>query len=74
LSSIAVLKAKTGDLPRAVELAAFCLAHPATAKETQVAAAKLLDELTLQMPPAALDIAQTEAKTKTLEQIVAALT
>jgi len=73
LTSIAALKVKTGDLLHAVELATFCLAHPATAKETQVAAAKLLDELTPQLPSAALRAAQAQARTKTLEQIVAAL-
>jgi len=74
LTSIAALRAKTGDLPYAVELATFCLAHPAAAKETQVAAAKLLDELTPQLPAAALRATQAQVKTKTLEEIVAALT
>jgi len=73
LTSIAALKAKTGDLPRAVELATFCLAHPATAKEIQIAAATLLDELTPHLSPAALSTAQAQAQAKTLEQLVAAL-
>lgn len=73
LTSLAALKAKTGDLAHAVELLAFCRAHPATAKEIQVAATKLLDELTPQLSSAALHAAQAQAQAKTLDQIVAAL-
>ncbi len=73
LTSIAALKAQTGNPAQAVELATFCLAHAASQKETRRDAATLLDKLTPQLPSAAINAAQAQANTKTLEQIVAAL-
>jgi predicted ATPase/DNA-binding SARP family transcriptional activator len=70
LSELAALWANSvPSNARAVELAAFVHRHPTSDQFTKKAAARLLDELSLQLPPEIVLAAQASAQSRELEDV-----
>jgi predicted ATPase/class 3 adenylate cyclase len=71
LGGIAAVRAKQGAAEPALELAACILNHPARSKETHDRAAQLHAELEAQLTPQQVEAAQTRARAKPFEAVVA---
>jgi tetratricopeptide (TPR) repeat protein len=71
LSEVAKLWAKTDKTEPALELAAFCLHHPAANGEIRSAAESLQTKLVGCLPPEVAAAAQARGKAKTLENLAA---
>ena len=68
LSGMAILLAQRGDHERAVERAALCLHHPASQKQTQIRAARLLAQVAEQLSAEAIAAAQERGRAKRLAE------
>jgi predicted ATPase/DNA-binding XRE family transcriptional regulator len=70
LAGIAALKAKQGNIKRALELSLTVLNHPASLQETKNRASALRAELEAQLTSQQVEAVRERAQTKTLEAIV----
>ena len=70
LIGIAMLKAKQGNIERALELSLIVLDHPASLQETKDRAIQLQVELEAQLAPAQIELIQAHSGEKTFEAVV----
>ena len=70
---MADIQFKDGRLDQSVELCAFLLAWPATPFATKEAAARVLEQLTAQLPPDPFAAARDRGQARQIDEVVAAL-
>lgn len=70
LAGLAQLLAAVGEKARAYKAATFILHHPASWQWSKDSIASFAGELEAELPPDVINLAQTQARAKNLEQVV----